>query len=109
MTITITRRAWLRGIAIAAASAAIGATGPAVAQQTLKFGLAMPLSGSQSTYGKDQVKAAEWAVADINAKGGGHGPGRAGDRGQHLHGVSVPRHIHVFDRAPGPSQAHQGL
>lgn len=70
---SVTRRAWLRGIAIAAASAAIGATGPAAAQQTLKFGLAMPLSGSQSTYGKDQVKAAEWAVADINAKGGVNG------------------------------------
>ena len=42
---------------------------PAVAQ-TLKFGLAMPLTGSQSSYGKDQIQAAEWAVADINAKGG---------------------------------------
>lgn len=73
MTNSISRRAWLRGIAIAAASAAIGAAGPAAAQQTLKFGLAMPLSGSQSTYGKDQVKAAEWAVADINAKGGVNG------------------------------------
>jgi len=54
----------------AVASAAIFAPVPATAQQTLKFGLAMPLSGSQSSYGKDQIKAAEWAVADINAKGG---------------------------------------
>jgi branched-chain amino acid transport system substrate-binding protein len=33
----------------------------------------MPLTGSQSSYGKDQIKAAEWAVADINAKGGVNG------------------------------------
>lgn len=39
----------------------------------LRFGLAMPLSGSQALYGADQVKAAEWAVADINAKGGVEG------------------------------------
>ena len=50
-------------------------TGAALAQSkpTLKFGLAMPLSGSQALYGADQVKAAQWAVADINAKGGVNG------------------------------------
>jgi len=42
-------------------------------KETLKFGLAMPLSGSQALYGADQVKAAQWAVADINAKGGVNG------------------------------------
>ena len=70
---TVSRRAWLRGLALAAAVAAIGTAGPAAAQQTLKFGLAMPLTGSQSAYGKDQIKATEWAVADINAKGGVNG------------------------------------
>ena len=73
MTQTVTRRAWLRGLAVAAAVAGIGSAAPAAAQQTLKFGMAMPLTGSQSSYGKDQVKAAEWAVADINAKGGVNG------------------------------------
>lgn len=36
-------------------------TGAALAQSkpTLKFGLAMPLSGSQALYGADQVKAAQ--------------------------------------------------
>jgi branched-chain amino acid transport system substrate-binding protein len=50
-------------------------TSAALAQgkETLKFGLAMPLSGSQALYGADQVKAAQWAVADINAKGGVNG------------------------------------
>ena len=70
MTSTLTRRAWLRGLAAVAVATAFGAAGPAAAQQTLKFGLAMPLTGSQSSYGKDQIKATEWAVADINAKGG---------------------------------------
>jgi branched-chain amino acid transport system substrate-binding protein len=70
---TVTRRAWIRGLASAAVAAAFGFADPAAAQQTLKFGLAMPLTGSQSAYGKDQIKATEWAVADINAKGGVNG------------------------------------
>ncbi len=46
----------------------------AIAQQTsYKFGLAMPLTGGQATYGNDQVKAAEWAVDEINKKGGING------------------------------------
>ena len=60
-------------MAAAAVTAALLGAGPAAAQQTLKFGLAMPLTGSQSAFGKDQIKAAEWAVADINAKGGVNG------------------------------------
>ncbi len=58
----------LAAIAVAALCAAVPATA-----QTLKFGLAMPLTGSQSAFGKDQITAAEWAVADINAKGGVNG------------------------------------
>jgi branched-chain amino acid transport system substrate-binding protein len=73
MTQTVIRRALMRGLVVAAVAAAFGVAGPAAAQQTLKFGMAMPLTGSQSSYGKDQVKAAEWAVADINAKGGVNG------------------------------------
>ena len=46
----------------------------AIAQQaSYKFGLAMPLTGGQATYGNDQVKAAEWAVEEINKKGGING------------------------------------
>src|SRR6476661_6477075 len=45
----------------------------AQAPQTYKFGLAMPLSGSQALYGSDQVKAAQWAVDAINAGGGVNG------------------------------------
>ena len=33
----------------------------------------MPLTGSQALYGQDQVKAAEWAVAEINKAGGING------------------------------------
>lgn len=48
---------------------------PASAQtrEPARFGLAMPLTGGQALYGKDQVKAAGWAVEDINAKGGVNG------------------------------------
>jgi branched-chain amino acid transport system substrate-binding protein len=73
MTQTLSRRTLMRGLAAVAVAAAFGAAGNAAAQQTLKFGLAMPLTGSQSSYGKDQIKAAEWAVEDINAKGGVNG------------------------------------
>ena len=45
----------------------------ALAQQTFKFGLAMPLTGGQALYGNDQVKAAQWAVEAINANGGVNG------------------------------------
>ncbi len=49
-------------------------SGSAFAQQTsYKFGLAMPLTGGQATYGNDQVKAAQWAVEEINKKGGVNG------------------------------------
>ena len=41
--------------------------------EPIKFGLAMPMTGSQALFGTDQVKAAQWAVADINAKGGVNG------------------------------------
>src|SRR5262249_60341951 len=36
-------------------------------------GMAMPVTGSQALYGQDQVKAAEWAVAEINKAGGING------------------------------------
>src|SRR6478609_9449147 len=55
--------------AILAASLA----GSASAQDVFRFGLAMPLTGSQALYGQDQVKAAEWAVAEINKAGGVNG------------------------------------
>ena len=53
-------------IAAAILALAFGAVGSAQAQDTFRFGLAMPLTGSQALYGQDQVKTAEWAVAEIN-------------------------------------------
>src|SRR6187455_2248123 len=58
-------------LAVAAAALALLTSSAAFAQK--RFGLALPTSGSQALYGSDQVKAAEWAVADINAKGGING------------------------------------
>jgi branched-chain amino acid transport system substrate-binding protein len=43
------------------------------ADENLRFGLAMPLSGGQALYGQDQVKAAEWGIAAINSAGGVNG------------------------------------
>jgi len=40
------------------------------AKAPLRFGVAMPLTGSQASYGLDFVEGTRWAVADINAKGG---------------------------------------
>jgi branched-chain amino acid transport system substrate-binding protein len=67
---SITRR-----MAFLAGTAAVTLSGAslAVAQEALRFGMAMPLSGGQATYGQDQVKAAEWGVAAINEKGGVNG------------------------------------
>lgn len=53
------------GVAVAAPVAWSQAT-----KAPLRFGVAMPLTGSQALFGVDFVTAAKWAVADINAKGG---------------------------------------
>ncbi len=63
-----------RVLAAAGGLAALGlGRAGAQGQEPLRFGLAMPLSGGQALYGQDQVKAAEWAVAAINAAGGING------------------------------------
>lgn len=64
----------IRGsLATAAIVAAALIANSALAEESLRFGLAMPLTGSQALYGQDQVKAAEWAVAEINKAGGVNG------------------------------------
>ena len=57
----------------AATILAVAFAASASAQNVFRFGLAMPLTGSQALYGQDQVKAAEWAVAEINKAGGING------------------------------------
>jgi branched-chain amino acid transport system substrate-binding protein len=59
--------------AAAGLATAVAIASPAMAQDTFRFGMAMPLTGSQALYGQDQVKAAEWAVAEINKAGGING------------------------------------
>lgn len=71
-----TRRASLKlGVAMLLGGLATGMSGPgtAAAEETYKFGLAMPLSGRSALYGQDQVKAATWAVEEINKAGGING------------------------------------
>ena len=69
----IARGVGRRLFAAACLAAALGMANSAAAQDALRFGLAMPLTGSQALYGQDQVKAAEWAVAEINKAGGING------------------------------------
>src|ERR1700754_294510 len=66
------RRVGMR-LAAAACLSVVAFASPVAAQDVLRFGLAMPLTGSQALYGQDQVKAAEWAVAEINKAGGVNG------------------------------------
>jgi branched-chain amino acid transport system substrate-binding protein len=68
----LTRRS-LAGFAGAGLLALASGLAHAQAPQSYKFGLAMPLTGGQALYGNDQVKAAEWAVAEINKNGGING------------------------------------
>lgn len=67
------RRLGLKLSAAAGLVLAASFASPAFAQSVFRFGLAMPLTGSQALYGQDQVKAAEWAVAEINKAGGVNG------------------------------------
>jgi ABC-type branched-subunit amino acid transport system substrate-binding protein len=39
------------------------------AQESLRFGVADPLTGPSAIFGFDQMQAVRWAVEDINAKG----------------------------------------
>src|ERR1700737_3571579 len=58
------------------ACALMGLTGgPLQAQDKapFRFGNGMPTSGTQALFGSDQVKAQQWAVDDINSKGGING------------------------------------
>lgn len=64
------RRSLVLSAALLACSLGSQAQTTPPAKTPLKFGLAMPLTGSQALFGADQAKAAQWAVDDINAKGG---------------------------------------
>jgi branched-chain amino acid transport system substrate-binding protein len=58
-------------VLVAAAVAAHPHDGRAAAcEEPIKFGVTDPLTGPSANFGKDQLQAAQWAVDDINAKGG---------------------------------------
>ena len=48
----------------------VAVSGPALAADTIKLGVAGPHSGDLASYGIPTIKAAELVVKDINAKGG---------------------------------------
>ncbi len=57
----------------AATSASSAESSAAAGEKVFKFGLVMPLTGSNASYGKDQVLGTEFGVEDLNAKGGVNG------------------------------------
>ena len=72
-TISLRRRSLLAGAGAVGIAALAPSAATAQAATPLRFGLAMPLTGSQATYGQDQVRAAQWAVDEINKAGGING------------------------------------
>ena len=60
----------LAGTAALVASRGVGSAQP---QESLKFGVADPLTGPSAIFGLDQIQAVRWAIDDINAKGGVNG------------------------------------
>ena len=65
-------RAWLVLALFAAAASAVPATGqtPAGHPQTYTFGLALPQTGNDAPYGKDQTTWTGYAIEEINKTGG---------------------------------------
>lgn len=70
--IKINRRQVLK-TGLAASAAVLGSHQLFAQGAPYRFGLALPLTGPQASYGGDQIQAAQWAVADINKAGGVNG------------------------------------
>ena len=65
---------WARAVEVVAIVFLSLASTYALAQdQTFRFGVALPITGSAAPFGTDQVQALQWAIADINAAGGAAG------------------------------------
>jgi len=60
----------VRRLGVTAALGALLIGGPAAAQNTIKVGVPMPLSGPAALYGEPAVKGARMFVDEINAAGG---------------------------------------
>ena len=56
--------------AIATAALALVFTGPAIAADTVRIGVAVPLTGAAATYGQDTQRGANFA-ADVDVAAGG--------------------------------------
>jgi ABC-type branched-subunit amino acid transport system substrate-binding protein len=64
------RPAALAAIGAAAVAGSMAAAPAALAQETIKIGVPVPLTGGYSVAGKDILNGAQLAADDINAKGG---------------------------------------
>ncbi|HEV8109120.1 MAG TPA: ABC transporter substrate-binding protein [Burkholderiales bacterium] len=63
----------LRRLMCASVLSLITAAAFAQSKEPFTFGVALPTTGSAAPFGLDQIQALEWAVADINARGGAGG------------------------------------
>jgi branched-chain amino acid transport system substrate-binding protein len=66
---------WFISASLLSLTAVAGVNTLALAQTKEPFtlGVALPTTGSAAPFGLDQVQALEWAIADINARGGAGG------------------------------------
>lgn len=63
-------RMWTRGLIGVGAAAAFAVQAPALAQETIKIGVPTALSGTYADLGNQAKRAVEFAVNEVNAKGG---------------------------------------
>ena len=73
MTKGISALRWLISASMLLLSAVSSTLALAQTKEPFTFGVALPTTGSAAPFGLDQVQALEWAVADINARGGAGG------------------------------------
>jgi branched-chain amino acid transport system substrate-binding protein len=67
------RRLISASILLLSAVAGVNSLVQAQTKEPFTFGVALPTTGSAAPFGLDQVQGLEWAIADINAKGGAGG------------------------------------
>ncbi len=67
------RRLVSASILLLSAVAGVNSVVLAQTKEPFTFGVALPTTGSAAPFGLDQIQGLEWAIADINAKGGAGG------------------------------------
>lgn len=94
----------IRATLIAGCVAAIGMTAPALADDTVRIGVILPLSGPSATVGEDVRRAVELAVDHVNEQGGVNGKKFEAivedSAGNPTTGISAARKLISVDKVP---------